>query len=113
MSTSACKKRIWQLDRERVKLLISVQNISFIESTLSYKKDIPNQGLIKKYDLRKHDFTIINGEPRVNMILGGQEFIIFKILEECTWKYGPACHALTGDHLLGPIFGERKLAITR
>ena len=84
--------------------IVDIPNISFIETTLPYKEGIPNQEIIAKYDLWKHGFPILNGEPRVDMILGAQEIRKFKIFEECTWKKEPRCHPLIGDHSLGPIF---------
>ena len=84
--------------------IVDIPNISFIETTLPYKESIPNQEIIAQYDLWKHDFPILNGEPRVDMILGAQEIRKFKIFEECTWKKEPGCHPLVGDHSLGPIF---------
>ena len=53
--------------------IVDIPNISFIETTLPYKEGIPNQEIIAQYDLWKHDFPILNGEPRVDMILGAQE----------------------------------------
>ena len=84
--------------------IVDISNISFIETTLPYKEDIPNLDLTAKYDLWKHDFSILNGEERVDMILGAQKIRKFLIFEECTWKKGPGCHPLVGDLSLGFIF---------
>ena len=90
--------------RQKDGKIVDIPNISFIETTLPYKEGIPNQETIAKYDLWKHGFPILKGEPRVDMILGGQEIRKFKIFEECTWKKEPRSHPLIGDHSLGPIF---------
>ena len=53
--------------------IVDITSISFIETTFPYKEGINDQELIAKYELWKYDFSILNGEPSVDMILGAQE----------------------------------------
>ena len=73
---------------------VSIDDLHFIDAKLPYRQCIPDSETLSKYELTSQCFPTVEGERRIDMILGARKIRKFHVLNECRWKKCEPCQPL-------------------